>query len=173
MDIFVIKTSEAENVEDSLLAKFQKKEISNFEKRKEHCFSYLMLDRILKEVYKIENREIIFDNGKPKLKNGGKYFSLSHSKGYIALGFSDSDCGIDIERVNTNKNWQAIAKRMKFNSQTLEGFYVDWTKYEAEYKLNSQVKQLYSAKIDNYILTAVSENLNEKFDLFIETKKGA
>ena len=41
---------------------------------------------------------------------------------------------------------------------SLEDFYVEWTKYEAEYKLNRSSKSFKNTKIDEYILTAVSES---------------
>lgn len=174
MDIFVIRIEDANNVNEDLLKEFQKKEISNEKKRKTHCFSYFMVDRILREVYKIENREIIFKENKPVLKSGEKHFSISHSGEYTVLGFSDCNCGIDIEKVNNKRDWKAIAERMDFKSQSEEEFYKDWTKYEAEYKLGNGVKleNVYQASFDNYCITAVSKNPEEKFDLYLDIKKG-
>lgn len=177
MDIFIIKITDADNVHKELLKEFQKKEISNPKTWNAHCLSYLMADRILREVYKIEDREVIFDNNKPILKNGGKHFSISHSGEYIALGFSDYNCGIDIEGVgvgvNSNRDWKAIAERMRFNSKSEEEFYKDWTKYEANYKLRDELKSIYQTQLDNYYITAVSENPEEKFELYLDIKKGA
>ena len=166
MDIFIIKTEDADEIGEDL--RFQKKEISNEKTRKIHCFSYLMTDRILREIYKIEDREIVFKDGKPVLKNGGKHFSISHTKEYIALGFSDYNCGIDIEGVNSNRDWKSIAQRMGFKSESEEEFYKDWTTYEALYKLNGTSDNIYHTKIENYFLTAVSENPDEKFELHIK-----
>ena len=184
MDIFVIRIEDANNVNEDLLKEFQKKEISNEKKRKTHCFSYFMVDRILREVYKIENRKIIFKENKPILKSGEKHFSISHSGEYTVLGFSDCNCGIDIEKVNNKRDWKAIAERMDFKSQSEEEFYKDWTKYEAEYKLRGKCipdleyttskkqggkyESVYQTKIDSYALTAVSENSAEKFELYIK-----
>ena len=50
MDIFLIDKKNIENIQEDLLLKFRKKDFSDIEKQKEHCFSYLMTDRILKEV---------------------------------------------------------------------------------------------------------------------------
>ena len=174
MDIFIIKVTDADDVHKELLKEFQKKEISNHKVWNAHCLSYLMVDRILREVYMIEDREIIFDNNKPLLKNGGKHFSISHSSEYIALGFSDYNCGIDIEvGVNSHRDWKAISERMRFGSQSEEEFYKDWTEYEANYKLRGKFKSVYHYQIDNYFLTAVSENPDEKFELYLDIKKGA
>ena len=171
MDIFIIKVTDANNVQNDLLKEFQKKEISNYEKWKTHCFSYLMVDRILREVYKIEAREIIFDNNKPVLKSREKYFSVSHSGEYVALGFADNNCGIDIEVINDKKNWRAISERMKFSSKSIEEFYKYWTEYEANYKLGSKYQSIYQTQIENYYLTAMSENADEKFVLYFQSEE--
>ena len=73
MDIFVIEVIDADNVHKELLKEFQKKEISNPKKWNEHCLSYLMVDRILREFYKIDDREVVFDKKKPLLKSGAKH----------------------------------------------------------------------------------------------------
>ena len=56
MDIFVIEIVDADNVHMELLKQFQKKEISNPKKWNEHCFSYLMVDRILRDFYGKQNQ---------------------------------------------------------------------------------------------------------------------
>ena len=58
---------------------------------------------------------------------------------------------------------------MKFNSQSLKEFYKDWTNYEATYKLNSQPKATQSFQIEEYLISAVSENPKENFNLFNST----
>jgi len=167
MNIFIINISEIDNIPNALLDSFKHKDFLNTKKQKEHCFTYLMLDRILKEVYKIKNRDIVFINNKPFLKNREMFISLSHSENYIAVGLSDSNCGLDIEKIK-NRNFQLIAKRMKFKSKTLKDFYYDWTKYEAEYKLGKKAEAEKRFVLENYILTAVSENPQETFDIYIQ-----
>ena len=148
MDIFVVNISDAENIKPELLEAFRHKEFSNLKKKKEHCFSYLMLDRILKEVYKIQNREIEFLNSKPYLKSREKFFSLSHSGEYLVIGFSDNECGVDIEKIKP-RDYKAISERMNFGSNTLEDFYKDCTKYEAEYKLGTKAESIIQTNIEN------------------------
>lgn len=169
MDIFIINTSSSDNVSAELMEKFRHKNFTNKKKETEHCFAYLMLDRILKEVYKIENRETEFVNGKPHLKTREKFFSLSHSGEYVVLAFSDNECGIDIEQIK-DRDYKAIAERMKFNAKTLEDFYKEWTKYEAEYKLGNKdkyksIKQIIS---EGYAITALCENPQETFEIYIQ-----
>ena len=110
MDIFIINTSDADNVSDGLLKEFEHKKFSDISKRKEHCLSYLMLDRILKEVYKISDRQISFSDGKPFLATKEKYFSISHSADYIAISISGCNCGIDIELIKP-RDFKRIASR--------------------------------------------------------------
>ena len=172
MEIYVIKASGAENISDELLKRFQHKKTKSNNRFKTHCYTYLMLDRILDEVYNIENREIVFDNNKPIMSNMKKHFSISHSRDYIALAFSDSNCGVDIEN-NRPRNYEMIAKRMNFQLGTQRDFYVDWTIYEAVYKLATKPQSTQTYEVCDYIITAVSENPNEKFELYFETKKEA
>ena len=167
MDIFVIIKSNASNIELELLEKFRHKNISNKNKLTEHCFSYLMLDRILKEIYKIEKRDLEFINGKPYLKNRQKFFRISHSGKYILIGFSNNESGIDIEKIKP-RDFKSISKRMNFESKTLEEFYVNWTKYEAEYKLGEKCKTIYNIEFKGYMITSVSSNIQEKFNFYIQ-----
>ena len=167
MDIFVIETIDADNVHVELLKQFQKKEISNSEKWNEHCLSYLMVDRILKEFYQIENRKIVFYGKKPFLEERQKFFSISHSNGYIAIAFSDYDCGVDIEKIKL-RDFGSISKKMGFNCNTLEDFYNEWTKYEAEYKLGKPAQKFKKYNLNEYILTAASVNIQEDFEIYIQ-----
>ena len=131
-----------------------------------------MLDRILKEVYKIENREIEFVENKPYLKSKEKFFSLSHSGDYISIGVSDEECGVDIEIIK-DRDFLAIAKRMGFSCKNLKEFYLDWTKYEAEYKFWGKCSvdkygSIIQTELENHMLTAVCANPQAKFEIYIQ-----
>lgn len=169
MDIFIIKTDNAKKVSDELLQQYQKKKISNSNTLKTHCLSYLMIDKILKEVYQIEDREIVFENKKPNLKTKEKFFSISHSNDMIALAFSDSNCGIDIEKIKL-REFSKISKRMGFNAETLGEFYQEWTQYEAIYKLgeDSVCSSYANYELEDYSMTAVSTNPLEDFEVYMQ-----
>ena len=62
------------------------------------------------------------------------FFQISHSEDLIALAFSDTDCGVDIEKIKP-RDYKKVSSRMKFECETLEDFYFEWTKFEAKYKL--------------------------------------
>ena len=167
MDIFIIETKDSKNFDINLLKEFRKKEFKNECKFLEHCFSYLMVDRILSNLYDISNREIEFLSGKPFLKTREKYFSISHSEEYIALAFSDKDCGIDIEKIK-ERDFSSISKRMGFKSDSKEDFYYEWTKYESEFKLSSPQKYTKQFKYEDYVISASTEYQQEKFELYIQ-----
>lgn len=169
MEIFIIDTKSVEKVSEETLKAYQKKDISVDEKRKIHCLSYLLVDKFLKEYYGIENTQLVFEDGKPILLDGGKYFSISHSEDLIALAFSDSNCGVDIEKIKL-REFASIAERMGFEANTLGEFYEEWTKYEALYKLgkDKEYGSIASFDLDDYALAAVSEDPCEEFDLFYQ-----
>ena len=171
MDIFIIETSCAEKVSEETLSFFQKKEISVEEKRKTHCLAYLLVDKFLKEYYGIENTQLVFEDGKPMLLDGGKYFSISHSEDLIALAFSDSNCGVDIEKIKL-REFTSIAERMGFEANTLGEFYEEWTKYEATYKLGkgTEYGSVAFFDLDDYALSATSEDPCEEFDLYYQSE---
>lgn len=168
MDIFIIEIIDADSVHQKLLLEFKKKNITDAKKLNEHCLSYLMVDRILREFYKIENREVIFNNGKPHLKSGLKHFSISHSGDFIALAFSDCNCGIDIEK-SIPRDFKKIAERLKLNCQNLDEFYREWTLFEAKYKLGESIQAKNAYKLGQYTVTAVSANPKEDFEIYIQS----
>lgn len=165
MDIFIINTDKADSVPTELLNKFGYKNFSNDKKNVIHKFTYLMLDRILKEFYKIQNYSLVFEKNKPMLSTNEKYFSISHSGEYIVLAFSDHKCGVDIEKIKT-RNYTKIAARKGFKSASLKEFYFDWTKYEAEYKLCVKSKTSFQYEFPEYVLTAVSINQDETTEIY-------
>lgn len=165
MDIFIINSEKSRDVSNDLLAQYTYKEFRNNNQKRLHQFSYLMLDRILKDFYKIENRSIVHVAGKPELISKEKYLSISHSGSFIALAFSDYNCGIDIEKI-TKRDYKKISERMGFVSKSLKDFYYNWTKYEAEYKLKDETESIYQFEIPEYIITAVCKNANEKYEVY-------
>ena len=165
MDIFIINSEKSREVSEDLLAQYTYKAFRNNSQKLMHQFSYLMLDRILKDFYKIENRAIVHSAGKPELVSNEKQISISHSGGFIALAFSDYECGIDIEKI-TKRDYKKISERMGFVSKSLKDFYCNWTKYEAEYKLKDKIESIYQFEIPEYVTTAVCKNANEKYEVY-------
>ncbi len=106
-------------------------DISDFEKKDYDLYYSLMTDSRKKRVDKLKNLSdkkstvcgemlvkkhygpdsvIEYDNrGKPYLKNKKGFFSISHSKGLVAVAVSDNPVGLDIERIR-NINFNIIKK---------------------------------------------------------------
>lgn len=168
MDIFIIDKNKIILPDRKILEKFQYKKFSDSEKFKEHCLSYYILDKILKDNYKIEKRELEFISRKPHLKSREIHFSISHSHNFIVIAISRYNCGIDIEFIK-ERNFFKLAKRMNFEGCcSLKDFYNKWTEYEAIYKLNDKYEKIEHYNYENYIISAVSTNSNEIFQFIIK-----
>ena len=167
MDIFIIDKNKVKVPDRKILERFQYKNFSDADKLKEHCLSYYLLDKILRDNYNVENRELEFISQKPYLKSREIHFSISHSRNFIAIAISSYNCGIDIEFIK-ERDFVKIAKRMKFEEcSSLENFYKKWTEYEAAYKLNDEYKKIKHYNYENYMISAVSTSNNEIFQLII------
>ena len=57
---------------------------------------------------------------------------------------------------------------MGFKCETLEDFYNEWTKYEAEYKLGKPAQTFKKFRLADYVLTASSVNVREEFEIYIQ-----
>lgn len=167
MDIFIIDKNKVKVHDRKILERFQYKNFSDADKLKEHCLSYYLLDKILRDNYNVENRELEFISQKPYLKSREVHFSISHSRNFIAIAISSYNCGIDIEFIK-ERDFVKIARRMKFEEcSSLDDFYKKWTEYEAAYKLNDEYKKIKHYNYENYMISAVSTNNNEIFQLII------
>ena len=89
---------------------------------------------------------------------------------FIALAFSDYNCGIDIEEIKL-RDFNNIAKRMGFVCQTLGEFYDCWTRYEAEYKLSVPSQKTKTFKMEDYSLSAASTNVKEEFEIYMQNSE--
>jgi len=133
------------------------------------------------------------DFGKPYLKNHPNFhFNISHCKNAVAVAFSNSPVGIDIEKISTKK--EKVAKRYfsfkeneyinkSANSDT--AFYEIWTKKEAYFKRNGTginadfskisvlseqiAKQIHTFKNNSFIISLCGEDI-ENFELNIINK---
>jgi len=96
-----------------------------------------------------ERIEIILDkNKKPVLKDRLQlHFNVSHSRGSIALAFSDNNIGIDVEYIDNNFDYKPIAKAcfamaemdcLRESCNAAEEFFKLWTRKEAFLKANGK-----------------------------------
>ena len=113
---------------------------------------------------------IIHKNGKPVSQKENRYLSLSHSHQYVVLAVSDHPIGVDIEKITTNRPFQAIAKRLKFKENlSCDEFYQSFTAYEADFKLGSEFEDPYHQFVTYHdFMLCVSSVIQEDFEI-IET----
>ncbi len=149
------------------------KEIERFRSRQDRSlrlYSRVLLNKILSEKYGFSGQDLCLaktEFGKPYLLNQPQvFFNISHSKQALAVGFSNKNLGIDIEKI-TNANLK-IARRFftanelsyinqaadcslkqpnsncnsncNFNADTIinQRFFEIWTKKEAYLKYHGQ-----------------------------------
>jgi 4'-phosphopantetheinyl transferase len=85
--------------------------------------------------------------GKPYLKSGNPFFSLSHSGNYAVLAVSDSDIGVDIEYIREFYNIDYSARKsftqdellwVQEENEQCERFFIVWTRKEAILKVDGR-----------------------------------
>lgn len=124
----------------------------------EHILGRKIIEYTAKNIYKSNNCEIEIIKNKPQFKTLPTKFSISHTKGLVAVCFDEFEIGFDAEFIK-QRDYKAICKRMNFNlnEDCLEGFYKKWTEFEAVYKLGIAEKSKYSFIFDeNYAITIAS-----------------
>ena len=91
--------------------------------RKRSAFAWTCLEKILfKHKGLVLNNDLIEYNnhGKPFIKNNPIFFNISHSSDYIVIGISDSDIGVDIERVVSKERADHLIQR--FNQEYIDAY---------------------------------------------------
>lgn len=113
--------------------------------RKECAYAYLLLCRGLREVYGIDEMPLFEygEHGKPSIAGHPEiFFNFSHCKNAIVCVLSDSDIGVDVERVGRFKD--ALARHVLSDEEYSEvvsapapdeAFTKYWTMKEAVLKL--------------------------------------
>lgn len=127
---------------------------------KEYNAGRYIVEYAAKNFFNIKNLEIEIINDKPKYKYSDIQFSISHSHNIAAVCFDKHPVGFDIEFIK-QRDFIPIAKRMNFvlKENTLNEFYREWTKFEAEYKLQQKSKNFFSSLFqEKYIMTVASGN---------------
>lgn len=122
----------------------------------QHSIGRYIVKTVGENVYRIKPPKIIIENNKPKFQNNNINFSITHCGKYIAVAFDKNECGLDIEEIKS-RDLEPLSKRYGKDFSTLEDFYIFWTKYEAEIKLQKTAKWSHSEIFqNNYVLTAVT-----------------
>ncbi len=145
---------------------------------KESISALLLLARLL-DKSEIKSDDIVLrreQSGKPYFQEADIYFSLTHSKGYVAAVLSDScRVGLDLEASEITAEKAAKLAERYFTDDELEGsrrsveaFKRLWTKKESYSKMRgiTLAEYIKSSKIGN---TELEQNKNEPFYLYLES----
>lgn len=111
-------------------------------RRESVCAGYLLY--LLMRRFSIEEEPVLLGEGKPVFQNAPEvHFSISHSAGFVVLGFGNRELGVDIERVKRanlkvakrfyTKEEYAYLLETKEEEQG-DGFFRIWTGKEAVVK---------------------------------------
>lgn len=163
MEIYYLKKEAFLNSIDlnSLKEFSDNREFSSEEKYLEHLCGLFLTKFIAKQVYNIKNTEIELKDKKPFFKNNEIYFSISHSKDIVLVGFNNANIGVDTEYMHP-RNYKKIMDRYnkKMVNPTKKDFYRFWTIHEAEIKLGKPPKAMFSTYLENdYALSCVSDDV--------------
>lgn len=156
---------------------------TNTEKSALSSIAYSLLSELLEKDLGIKNPKILkTEKGKPYLEgNANIHFNISHTKGAVAIAFSDNEIGIDIEHIR--KTNTKIANRFFCEGEAafLENvkdknaeFLKMWTRKEAYIKmlghgissglnsfntLNEKIaKKIKTFKIEGFYISVCCEN---------------
>jgi 4'-phosphopantetheinyl transferase EntD len=135
-----------------IMRKLSKEELSQLSKLKsqkrriEFLASRILLQQLLNQNIEIE----YLSNGKPILISPNYYFSLSHSKDFIAIIISQNkEVGIDIEKMRNNMETlkeKFLSKKELKTISTSDNFllHLYWGAKEAMYKMYSSYQPLFT-----------------------------
>ena len=98
------------------------------------------------------------------------FFSLSHTENFIVCAISDSEIGIDAERMRSVEKRERIAKKIlkKENINSDKEFLELWTKYESKIKfygkklfnsLSEEEINTHTFMIEDYIVSVCAEKI--------------
>ena len=113
MEIYYLKKSEFfKSINRESLEYFSdNRKYTSDEKYLEHLSGLFLTKFIAKHFYELSDLEIVRENNKPFFKNGGMFFSISHSKDIVLVAFNNKNVGADVEYISENKNFKAIMER--------------------------------------------------------------
>lgn len=120
--------------------------IANLKPGSRRLLEVLAVRRALKELFYGEEQEVVYDeHGKPSLKAGKPYISISHTHGYAAVISSDVPVGIDIERIG-NRVEKVVSHFLKqeelvtlaLYSDAVPALHLAWSAKEAAFKILGQ-----------------------------------
>lgn len=147
--LYLLDTSriDIDNIDISLMEPKRKEKLakcSTLEHKQELLGAYLLLKDILENNYFLDYSKLEFsynEYGKPSINNN-LHFSISHSKGIVAVMVTTTNIGIDIEVMEDKKenvvksvlNEEEMKIYKKLDKEKLEYFYQIFCSKEAQGK---------------------------------------
>ena len=124
-------------------------EFKNPHRLKQFLLGQLLLQRLYRNLFQTDMPSASYEeNGRPFFNDSDVTFNLSHSRNLVVCGINQSGhVGVDIEYVNSKRNWQDIAKEcfskeeldcLAKAEEPLNQFYSLWTLKESVLKLLGQ-----------------------------------
>ena len=166
MEVFYIDTNKYKLEKDFLETFLKDRKFSSKEKQKQHCYGRFLVEKVAKEVYKIENPELEIVNKKPRFKYSQINFSISHSENIILVAFDKNPIGADIE-IMKERNFEELFARYNYKGKNLskELFYKFWTEYEAGIKLQGTSKTKVNFRLADNFMVTVCGNFEDDYKL--------
>lgn len=112
-----------EHFETSFFSEMMSLKYNEESSKRRSSFAWRSLEKIILNELGIslnEDMVIINKNGKPYLKDNPIYFNISHSSDYIVIGLSDSEIGVDIEKLVSKDRSLHLINR--FNQKFVDEF---------------------------------------------------
>lgn len=119
--------------------------------KKRTVFGEMLARKMISSACGIKEEKIVFgvkENGKPFAKNAAIQFNISHSADFVACAVSDTPVGIDIEKIDKNrelpidfvcgKNEREYILGADSESEIRKRFFEIWTKKEAYSKFTGE-----------------------------------
>lgn len=129
----------AENLSESVFKRVNEK--TKKADKAQSLSAYSCLNKLL-SLMKIDDEVILQENGKPTLKQGGAFISVSHSEKFVLCGISKLPIGVDLEKmrpINLKVAKRFCSENELKNCKNERDFFKIWTLKEAYFKLYGSV----------------------------------
>ena len=185
-----------EHFETSFFSEMMSSKYNEESSKRRSSFAWHALEKILLKEFNIAlNKDMIVFNkhGKPYLKDSHTYFNISHSSDYVVIGLSDSEIGVDIEKLVSKDRSLHLINRLnknfidEFNSSLdpQEFFTKCWISIESYSKmlgkglsfnlikdhtcLNESIFEIINSKTKEvFYFTALNKNNDKTDDVYYE-----
>ncbi len=171
MKIFFIDMNKF-NLSDEILQTFlSERKFPSKNKENQHLYGRYLVDKVAKEIYKLDNTELEIINKKPRFKAGIIHFSISHSENIILAAFDENPVGADVEYMR-ERNFKELFARYNYKGADKETFYRFWTEYEAGIKLQGSPQNKFSKEIIKDFMLTVVGHFSDEVEIYELTNQG-